>query len=507
MLSDVIVSLLVFFPLLAALFVFLIPSKAKELAKNFSLYVSLMNFGISVLMFSKFQNIDGFQFLVNVPWNTDLGISYKVGIDGINIFLVMITTFFIPVAILSTWDKIKEKERVFYSSILMLESFLIGSVVSIDLFLFYVFWELMLIPMFFMVGIWSESKNTKIVSKFFVYTMIGSLAMLFSILYIYQSHYNQTGFYTFDILNLYSTSINPQMASILFFSFLIAFAIKAPLFPFHTWLPDTYTDAPVSGTILLSAVMAKLGVYGMIRFVIPLFPVTFAQYSNLLMTLAVIGTIYAGLIAIVQKDMKRLIAYSSISHLGYIILGVFALNVQSLQGSVFHMVSHALSTGALFLIVAFLENRLRSRKIENAGGLMKIIPAFGILFMIAMFSSIGLPGLNGFVGEFLIFLGVFGTSPLFSALGATGVIIGAVYMLSMFQKVMFGPLKDTTVLEYKDLKLNELAVLIPISLLIFIMGVYPQPFLNKIEPSITKYIEFINTKKISTQEIAYLERR
>ncbi len=252
MLSDVIVSLLVFFPLLAALFVFLIPSKAKELAKNFSLYVSLMNFGISVLMFSKFQNIDGFQFLVNVPWNTDLGISYKVGIDGINIFLVMITTFFIPVAILSTWDKIKEKERVFYSSILMLESFLIGSVVSIDLFLFYVFWELMLIPMFFMVGIWSESKNTKIVSKFFVYTMIGSLAMLFSILYIYQSHYNQTGFYTFDILNLYSTSINPQMASILFFSFLIAFAIKAPLFPFHTWLPDTYTDAPVSGTILLS---------------------------------------------------------------------------------------------------------------------------------------------------------------------------------------------------------------------------------------------------------------
>lgn len=507
MLSDVIISLLVFFPLLAALFVFLIPSKASELAKNFALYVALMNFGISVYMYTQFQNIDGFQFLVNVPWNSELGISYKVGIDGISLFLVMIATFFTPVAILSTWDKIKDKEKTFYSSILMLESFLIGSAVSIDLFLFYVFWELMLIPMFFMVGIWSESKNTKIVSKFFVYTMVGSLAMLFSILYIYQSHFSQTGFYTFDILNLYSTSINPAMASILFFSFLLAFAVKAPLFPFHTWLPDTYTDAPVSATVLLSAVMAKLGVYGMIRFVIPLFPATFAQHSNLLMTLAVIGTVYAGLIAIVQKDMKRLIAYSSISHLGYIILGVFALNIQALQGSVFHMVNHALSTGALFLIVAFLENRLRSRKIENAGGLMKIIPAFGILFMIAMFSSIGLPGLNGFVGELLIFLGVFGTSPLFSALGALGVIIGAVYMLWMFQRVMFGPLKDDTVLEYKDLKGTELAVLIPITLLIFIMGIYPQPFLNKIEPSVTKYIEFINTKKISTQEIAYLKNK
>lgn len=507
MLSDVIISLLVFFPLLAALFIFFIPSKVSELAKNFALYVALMNFGISVYMFTQFQNTDGFQFLVNVPWNSDLGISYKVGIDGISIFLVMIATFFTPIAILSTWDKIKDKEKTFYSSILMLESFLIGSAVSIDLFLFYVFWELMLIPMFFMVGIWSESKNTKIVSKFFVYTMIGSLAMLFSILYIYQSHYSQTGFYTFDILNLYSTAINPAMASVLFFSFLLAFAVKAPLFPFHTWLPDTYTDAPVSATVLLSAVMAKLGVYGMIRFVIPLFPATFSQYSNLLMTLAVIGTVYAGLIAIVQKDMKRLIAYSSISHLGYIILGVFALNIQALQGSVFHMVNHALSTGALFLIIAFLENRVRSRKIENAGGLMKLMPAFGILFMIAMFSSIGLPGLNGFVGELLIFLGVFGTSPLFSALGATGVIIGAVYMLWMFQRVMFGPLKSDLVLEYKDLKANELAVLIPITILIFVMGVYPQPFLNKIEPTVTKYIEFINTKKISTQEIAYLENK
>lgn len=506
MFSDVILSLLLFFPLLASLFTFLIPDKSKGTVKVFALYISLINLALSVYMYFKFQNTDGFQFVIDVPWNSELGISFKLGVDGISLFLIMITTFFTPVSILSTWNKKIEKETMFYASILMLESFLIGSVIAIDVFLFYVFWELMLIPMFFMVGVWSESKNTAIVSKFFVYTMIGSLGMLFSILYVYQAHHNQSGYYSFDLMDFYNTTINPSMAPLLFFSFLIAFAVKAPLFPFHTWLPDTYTDAPVSATVMLSAVMAKMGVYGMIRFVIPLFPATFSQYGNLLMTLAVIGTIYGGLIAIVQKDIKRLIAYSSISHLGYIILGVFALNIQSLQGSVFHMVNHALSTGALFLLVAFLEERLRSRDISQAGGLMKLIPSFGILFMIAMFSSIGLPGLNGFVGELLIFLGVFGTSPLFSALGASGVIVGAVYMLWMFQRVMFGPVNENTVLEYKKLKGNEIAILIPISILIFVLGIYPQPFLNKIEPSVTKYIEFVHTKKISTQEIAYYKQ-
>ncbi len=506
MFSNVILSLLLFFPLLASLFTFFIPGKLKGTVKVFSLYISLINLALSIFMFTQFRNTDGFQFIVDVPWNPELGISFKLGVDGISLFLVMITTFFTPVAILSTWNKKIEKETMFYASILMLESFLIGSTLAIDVFLFYVFWELMLIPMFFMVGVWSESKKTAIVSKFFVYTMIGSLCMLFSILYIYQTHYSQAGYYSFDLADLYNTSINPSIAPLLFFSFLLAFAVKAPLFPFHTWLPDTYTDAPVSATVILSAVMAKLGVYGIIRFVIPLFPATFVQYSNLLMTLAVIGTIYGGLIAIVQKDMKRLIAYSSISHLGYIILGVFALNIQSLQGSVFHMVNHALSTGALFLLVAFLEDRIRSRNISEAGGLMKIIPSFGILFMIAMFSSIGLPGLNGFVGELLIFLGVFGTSPLFSALGATGVVIGAIYMLWMFQRVMFGEVNEKTVLEFTKLKGNEIAILIPISALMFIMGVYPQPFLNKIEPSVTQYIEFVNARKISNQEIAYYKK-
>lgn len=504
MLSDVILSLLLFFPLLASLFTFFMPGKDKGTVKVFSLYISLINLALSVYMYFQFQNTDGFQFVVNVPWNPELGISYKVGVDGISLFLVLITTFFTPLSILATWNQDIKKERMFYASMLMLESFLIGSVISLDMFMFYVFWELMLIPMFFLVGVWSESKNTAIVSKFFVYTTVGSLSMLFSILYLYQSHYNQTGFYSFDLIDLYNTVINPAMAPLLFFAFLLAFAVKAPLFPFHTWLPDTYTDSPVSATVMLSAVMAKLGVYGMIRFVIPLFPATFATYSNLLMTLAVIGTIYGALIAIVQKDMKRLIAYSSISHLGYIILGVFALNIQSLQGSIFQMVNHALSTGALFFLVAFLEERIRTRNISESGGLMKSIPSLGILFMLAMFSSIGLPGLNGFVGELLIFLGIFGTSPLFSALGTTGIITGAVYMLWMFQRVMFGPVNPNTVLKYKNLRGNEIAVLIPISVLIFVLGIYPQPFLNKIEPSVTKYIEFVNTKKISTQEIASL---
>lgn len=502
MISDLTLSLLLFFPMIAGLFILLTPSKAKDVVKFSAFYASVINLIISLFLFAEFRNVDGFQFVTSVSWSESFGISYKIGLDGISLFLLLITTFFTPVAVLSAWNTIKDKEKTFYACILFLESFLIGSVVSLDMFLFYLFWELMLIPMFFLVGVWGETKKVAITVKFFIYTMIGSLGMLFSMLYLYQAHYKQTGVYTFDILELYNTSLPPSMATLLFFLFLGAFAIKAPLFPFHTWLPDTYTEAPVSATVLLSAVMAKLGVYGMIRFVIPLFPVQFAQYSNLLMTLAVIGTIYAGLIAIVQKDMKRLVAYSSISHLGYIVLGVFALNLQSLQGSVFHMVNHALSTGALFLLVAFLEERIKTRHIDSAGGLMKVIPSFGILFMLVMFSSVGLPGLNGFVGEILIFLGVFGTSPLFSALGTTGVVIGAVYMLWMFQRVMFGEYKDSLKLEFKKLRLNEIAVLIPISVLIIGLGVYPQPLLNKMEPSISKYLEFVNTKKQSSNEFA-----
>ncbi|MBC7472995.1 MAG: NADH-quinone oxidoreductase subunit M [Candidatus Sericytochromatia bacterium] len=507
MFSNVILSLLLLFPFFAGLVTLSIPSGSKGTIKSFALYVSLMNFIISLIMYSKFENVDGFQFINNIPWNTNLGISYKIGVDGISLFLVMITTFFIPVAILSTWNVIKEKEKMFYSCILFLETFLLGSTLSMDMFLFYTFWELMLIPMFFMVGVWSESKKIYITAKFFVFTMIGSLGMLFSLLYVYQLHYKQTGIYTFDMLELYNTNISPTMGPILFLLFLLAFAVKAPLFPFHTWLPDTYTDAPVSATIVLSSVMAKIGVYGIIRFVIPLFPVAFSQYSNLLMTLAAIGIIYGGLIAIVQKDMKRLIAYSSISHLGYIILGVFAFNLQALQGSIFQMVNHALSTGALFLLVAFLESRIKTRKIENMGGLMTLMPGLGLIFMLAMFSSVGLPGLNGFVGEFLIFLGVFGKNPVFSVLATTGIIISAIYMLWSFQRIMFGKLNTNLKVEFKSLRASELMVLIPISALIIILGVYPQPFLNKIEPSVSKYIDFVNLKRINNQEIASLSHK
>jgi NADH-quinone oxidoreductase subunit M len=503
MFNDVILSLLLFFPFFAGLFGIIIPNYNKDAFKNFALCVSGINFLLSIYVFYNFQEKDNFQFVINVPWDRYLGINFKLGIDGISLFLLLITTFFIPVAILSTWNIIKEKEKNFYLCVLFLESFLIGSLVSLDMFLFYIFWELMLIPMFFMVGLWGETKRIGITVKFFVYTMVGSLGMLFSLLYIYQAHFSQFGFYSFDLLELYNTNINPEISTLLFFLFLVAFAVKAPLFPFHTWLPDTYTEAPVSATLILSAIMAKIGVYGMIRFVIPLFPLTFSHNVNLLMTLAVIGTIYAGLIAIVQKDMKRLIAYASISHLGYIILGVFAFNLQSLQGSVFHMINHALSTGALFLIVAFLEERINTRNLDETGGLMKVLPVLGTVFMLVMLSAIGLPGLNGFVGEILIFLGVFGQSKLFSALGTTGIIIGAIYMLWMFQRIMFGKLSEN-VLNPKDLLPREALVLIPISILIVVMGVYPKIFLSKIEPSVTSYINFVNTKKINSQDVAYI---
>ncbi len=294
--------------------------------------------------------------------------------------------------------------------------------------------------------------------------MVGSLGMLFSMLYLYQAHFKQFGFYSFDIADIYRINVPIEYSAVLFFMFLAAFAIKAPLFPFHSWLPDTYTEAPTSGTVILSAVMAKLGVYGMIRFIIPIFPYTFQQYANLLMVMAVIGTIYGALLALVQKDIKRVIAYSSMSHLGYIVMGVFALNVQALQGSVIQMLNHALSTGALFLIAGFIEERVRTRKIEHLGGLMTQLPVLGSFFMLAMFSSIGLPGLNGFVGEFLIFLGVFGTSPILSAFATSSVILGAAYMLWMFQRVMFGKSEKEIKFDFKKLRANEILVLVPISL-------------------------------------------
>ncbi|MFN8674550.1 MAG: NADH-quinone oxidoreductase subunit M [Candidatus Sericytochromatia bacterium] len=497
MFNDIILSLLIFFPIVAGITTLLLPGKNKESIKISSLYASFLTFGFSVFMFLNFENTSSFQFLVERTWYAQLGINYKVGVDGISLLLVMITTLFTPLAILGTWNSIKEKHKAFYSALLLAEGFMIGSAVSLDMFLFYVFWELMLLPMFLIVGVWGESKKLAITGKFFVYTMIGSLGMLFSMLYIYQSHFKQFGFYSFDIVDIYKTNIPLEYSSVLFLLFLSAFAIKAPLFPFHTWLPDTYTESPSSGTVMLSAVMAKLGVYGMIRFVIPIFPQTFQQYANILMVLAVIGTIYGALLALVQKDMKRVIAYSSMSHLGYIVLGVFALNVQALQGSVVQMLNHALSTGALFLIAGFIEERVKTRKIENLGGLMNHIPVLGTFFLLALFSSIGLPGLNGFIGEFLIFLGIFGKNPLISAIATSSVIFGAAYMLWLFQRVMFGKSEKEIKFNFKKMRENELVVLIPISILIIVLGVYPKPILNKIEPTIINYIDFVKNKKDS----------
>jgi NADH-quinone oxidoreductase subunit M len=494
MFTDIALSIVLLFPLISSIFIFLIPSKSKEAVKTFALNTSILNFIFSITIYINFLPDSRFQFKTNIPVSIDLGIYYNTGIDGISLLLLLMTTFFVPISVLTSWNLKIDKIRTFYSSILMLESFMIGTIISLNLFFFYIFWELMLIPVFLLVGIWGENDRIKTTLKFFIYTMIGSLSMLFSILYIYQSHYLQEGFYSFNIDSLYNVSIDPQYSTLLFFSFLLAFAIKAPLFPFHTWLPDTYTNAPSSITLLLSAIMAKLGVYGFIRFIIPLFPETFRYFSLLLMAIAVVGTIYAGIIALTQKDLKRIVAYSSISHLSYIILGVFAITIQSLQGSILHMFNHALSTGGLFVIIAFLELRLISRNINHSSGLIKKIPVLGTLLMIIMFSSIGLPSLNGFVGEFLIFLGVFKYHPTLSALGLTTVVIGAVYMLNMFSKTMFGDEKFSEKSDFSKIKSIELAALLPIILLIFWIGIYPKTFLNKIEPSVIKYVSEIISK-------------
>ncbi|GIW21695.1 MAG: NADH:ubiquinone oxidoreductase subunit M [Candidatus Sericytochromatia bacterium] len=503
MFINIALSILLLFPLIASIFIFLLPSKSKEAIKTFALNISVLNFIISLIIYFKFLPNHKFQFTTNIPISIDLGIYYNIGVDGISLLLILVTTFFVPISILTSWNLKLDKLRTFYSSILMLESFMIGTLISLNMFFFYIFWELMLIPVFLLVGIWGENDRIKTTLKFFIYTMVGSLSMLFSILYIYQLHYIQEGFYSFNIDSLYNVTIDPKYSTLLFFTFLLAFAIKAPLFPFHTWLPDTYTNAPSSVTLLLSAIMAKLGVYGFIRFIMPIFSETFEYFSLLLMLIAVIGTIYAGIIAITQKDIKRIIAYSSISHLSYIILGVFAINVQSLQGSILHMLNHALSTGALFVLIGFLELRLISRNVNENSGLIKKIPILGAIFMVIMFSSIGLPGLNGFVSEFLIFLGVFKNHPTLSTLGATTIIIGAIYMLNTFSKTMFGNEKFSNKSDFSKIKNIEIATLTPIILLIFLLGIYPKPFLSKIEPSVIKYVDDIISKTENTNNISF----
>ena len=478
------ISLLLLLPLMGALVLLLVPRQQRQTLLTLALLASIAAFVWSLRLFQAFDPGAGeMQFVERIPWMPAFGIGYIVGIDGISLFLVLLTTFLMPLAIVASWtvqDRIKE--YLFF--MLVLETGMLGAFVALDLFLFYVFWEVMLVPMYFLIGVWGGTRRIYAALKFVVYTMAGSLPMLVAIIYLASRYAHVNQVMTFDLLQLYNLRLPVNEQIWLFLAFGLSFAIKVPLFPFHTWLPDAHVEAPTAGSVILAGVLLKMGTYGFLRFAMPLFPDAALILTPVIIALAVIGIIYGASVAMMQPDLKKLVAYSSVSHLGFVMLGLFALNIQGIQGGIYQMVSHGLSTGALFLLVGMLYDRRHTRMIADFGGLWHQLPVFSVLFLIVTFASIGLPGLNGFIGEFLILLGAFSVKPGWTAAAASGVILGAIYMLWMFRRVFFGPMTHPENQKLSDLNRRELLILAPVIALIIIMGIYPQPFLSRMKPSV-----------------------
>ena len=491
-----ILTIITFLPLAGAVFLLFVNREKVSFVKNFTFFLTLAVFLLSLPIFFKFDAASsGFQFEERVSWIPNLGISYHLGVDGISLLMVMLTTFLTPIVILSSWTAITQRVKEYMIVFLMLETGMLGVFTALDLFLFYIFWEGMLIPMYFIIGVWGGPRRIYAAIKFFLYTMFGGVLMLVAILVLYFMHKSQFGSYSFDYTDLNQLLLTGKAQFWLFLAFALAFAIKVPMFPFHTWLPDAHVEAPTGGSVILAGILLKMGTYGFLRFCIPLFPNASHQFIGLISVLAVIGIIYGALVSMVQPDLKKLVAFSSVSHLGFVMLGIFAFNTIAVQGSIIQMVNHGLSTGALFLLVGMIYERRHTRLIADFGGLARQIPVFVTFFMIITLSSIGLPGLNGFVGEFLILLGTFKAHSIYAIFAATGVIFAAVYMLWMFQRVNFGPLDKEENKKLKDLNWREIAVLVPIVLFCFWIGVYSKTFLSKTEASVVKLLEDAQTKR------------
>ena len=480
-------------PLVGALLLLLIPNRdgrRDALVKWLALVVSVAAFALTVVLWAGFDESSAdFQFVERVPWIPAFGIDYYIGLDGISLLLVVLTGFLTPIAILSSWEGVEHKVKEFCFFILALEAAMIGVFISLDLFLFYVFWDAMLIPMYFLIGIWGYDQRIYAAIKFMLYTMAGSVLMLIAILGLAYLHSEATGSYSFDLLRLYTLEIAPETQRWFFLAFTLAFAIKVPLFPFHTWLPDAHVQAPTAGSVILAGVLLKMGTYGLVRFSFPLFPSAAAEFAPWIAMLAVVGIVYGALVAMVQPDMKKLVAYSSVSHLGFVVLGICAMNVQGLQGAIYQMLAHGVSTGGLFLIVGMLSDRRHTRLITEFGGLKQVMPRLTAAFLIITLASIGMPGLNGFVGEFLIMVGAFRWDPRYVVVAGLGVILSAVYMLWMVQRVYYGPVTHAENATLPDLRPREWAAAVPLCAMAVIMGVFPVFFLKPTEASVRKMVE------------------
>jgi NADH-quinone oxidoreductase subunit M len=467
----------------------LLPSKREANYKWIALGFSIVDFALSLLLIPGDGGTKDFRFVEDVLWIGSIGAHYHIGVDGISLWLVILTTLLMPIAILSSWTAIHKRQLAYYMFLGLLAGAMIGVFVSLDLLLFYLFFEASLVPMFFLIGIWGGERRIYAAVKFFIYTAVGSLLMLVAIIALYYIYG------TFDYLAILQTMrssatvLPPQAEFWLFLAFAFAFGIKVPLFPFHTWLPDAHTEAPTAGSVILAGVLLKMGTYGLLRFNLGLFPDMSRKFAPVMITLAVIGIIYGALVAMVQPDVKRLVAYSSVSHMGFVVLGLFSFTETGMQGALYQMLNHGVSTGALFLFVGFIYERRHTRMISEFGGLATPMPWFSTLFVIASLSSVGLPFLNGFVGEFLILLGSFTTNAIQNAwiatmLAATGVIWAAVYMLWMLQRVVFGKVTNPENAKLSDLNAREIGLLIPLLVLMLFMGVYPRVFLDRSQASV-----------------------
>jgi len=480
-------SLLVFFPLLAAVGIVLLPATATRAIRNWAITAAFAEAIFSLPLWWRLQPaMPGWQFEERRDWLPALGASYHLGADGISALLVLLTTIITAIAVLGATRAVEKRAREFYAVILALESGMLGTFLSLDLLLFYVFWEAMLIPMYVLIGVWGGPRRVYAAVKFFLYTMAGSVLMLVGILWLYFLQKAVSGQPTFELDAFYALRIPAGAQLWLFLAFALAFAIKVPMFPFHTWLPDAHVEAPTAGSVILAAILLKMGTYGFVRFAIPLFPTGSAMVAPWIVALSIVGILYGALVSMVQPDLKKLVAYSSVSHLGFCMLGIYAMNSAGFAGGMLTMLNHGVSTGALFLLVGVIYERRHTRMIADFGGLWKPLPVYASVFLVVMLSSIGLPGTNGFVGEFLVLLGAFRAQPLWAGLAAIGVILSACYMLWMFQRVMFGPVTHAENEKLKDLSLRERLVFAPLLVLIVWMGVAPQPFLDRVQPALDR---------------------
>ena len=484
--ESYLLSVLTLLPLLGSLGLLALRDDDHVWLRRLALATALANFVLSLLLLRGFDaGSPGYQLVEFRQWISSPAINYHVGIDGLSLWLVILTTFLTSIAILCSWESIQSRVKGFFVTLLVLETGMIGVFISLDLILFFVFWEVMLVPMYFLIGIWGGGNRMYAAIKFFVYTMFGSLLMLVAILWLgYYASLQPGGHFTTNLYDLYRVGPHVPLAiqTWMFLAFTLSFAIKVPLFPFHTWLPDAHVEAPTAGSVILAGVLLKMGTYGLLRFCLPFFPQSAIIFAPYIAALAVIGVLYGALVSMVQTDMKKLVAYSSVSHLGFVVLGIFAFTEEGIQGSIIQMVNHGLSTGALFLIVGMIYDRRHTRLISEFGGLAKVMPLLSTFFMIVSLSSIGLPGLNGFVGELLILLGAFHSKFLshsYAILAAGGVILGAVYMLWLYQRVVFGSVTNPANQSLRDLSAREIAVLVPVLLFIVWIGVYPGTFLKK----------------------------